>query len=203
MLTFYHAPDSRSTTILQLIDEMGVADQIRTQIVTIPRHDGSGAPDPRNPHPERKVPYLTDGEDWVRERSAIIVYLTDRFDSDLGRPVGDPQRGRYLSWLAWYQGVLEPVAMFHATGVSHPWLSASFRDLATAVARVEGVLADQPYLLGARYSAADLLIAGAFHFFGQMDPATIPETGPIREWVARCQDRDAVRRTVERDKTGA
>lgn len=199
MLTFYHAPNSRSTTILQLIHEMGVADQIRVQIVTIPRHDGSGGPDAANPHPEKKVPYLTDGNDWVRERAAIIAYLTDRFDSDLGRPVGDPQRGRYLSWLAWYQGVLEPVSLFRATGITHPWIDATFRDMQTAIAEVESALKDQPYLLGDRYSAADMLIAGAFHFFGQMDPTVIPQTGPMRDWIARCQDRPSVRRVAELD----
>lgn len=199
MLTLYHAPNSRSTSILQLIEEMGVADHLHVRIVTIPRHDGSGAPDAGNPHPEKKVPYLTDGADWVRERSAIMAYLTDRFDSDLGRPVGDPQRGRYLSWLAWYQGVLEPVALFRATGLSHPWLDATFRDMPTAIAEVEAALADQPYLLGERYSAADLLIAGAFHFFGQMDAELIPATGPMRDWIARCQDRPAVRRVAELD----
>lgn len=195
MLTFYHAPNSRSASILQLIEEMGVTGQIRIEIVTIPRQDGTGAPDPKNPHPEKKVPYLTDGADYVRERSAIIIYLTDRFDSDLGRAVGDPQRGRYLSWLAWYQGVLEPVALFQATGVTHPWLDATFRDFPTAVAEVEAALKDQPYLLGDRYSAADLLIAGAFNFFRQM----IPETGPIGAWVDRCQDRDSVRAVAARD----
>lgn len=101
MLTFYHSPSSRSTSIKQLILEMGVADQIKTVEVTIPRQDGSGGPDEANPHPEKKVPYLTDGDDYVRERAAIILYLTDRFDSPLGRSVGDPQRGRYLSWLVW------------------------------------------------------------------------------------------------------
>ena len=195
MLTFYHAPNSRSTTILQLIDEMGVKDQIRIETVTIPRQDGSGGRDPKNPHPEGKVPYLTDGEDFVRERAAIIPYLTDRFASDLGRPVGDPQRGRYLSWLAWYQGVFEPVAIFQAAGLSHPWLDATFRDLGTALAEMEAALADRPYLLGERYSAADMLISGALAFFPEM----VPQEGPIGPWVARCQARDSVARARAAD----
>lgn len=74
MLTFYHAPNSRSTSIRQLILELGVADKVKTVEVTIPRQDGSGVRDPGNPHPEGKVPYLTDGADHVRERAAIILY---------------------------------------------------------------------------------------------------------------------------------
>ena len=121
MLTFYHSPNSRSTSIKQLILELGVADKVKTVEVTIPRQDGSGARDPKNPHPEGKVPYLTDGEDYVRERAAIILYLTDRFpEAGLGRPVGDAQRGRYLSWLIWYQGVLEPVTILNWAKLDHP-----------------------------------------------------------------------------------
>ncbi len=195
MLTFYHAPNSRSTSVLQLLHELGVTDQVETRIVTIPRQDGSGGRDPQNPHPEGKVPYLTDGSDHVRERGAIVLYLTDRFaQAGLGRPVGDPQRGQYLSWLFWYQGVFEPVAILSWTGLSHPAIHASLRDYQTAIQRLDEVLSRQPYLLGDAFSAADLLCAGPFAWFGDKMPAT----PAIRDWVARCQDRDSVRVVGER-----
>ncbi|SDD91343.1 glutathione S-transferase [Paracoccus isoporae] len=190
MLTLYHAPDSRSTAVLQLLHELGATDAVRVENVTIPRPDGSGGRDPTNPHPEGKVPYLTDGADFVRERAAIFLYLTDRFPAaGLGRPVGDPQRGRYLSWLAWYQGVLEPVMILSWAGVDHPMIRDSLRDHDTALKRLDEVLSHQPYLLGADYSAADLLAAGPFALFG--DKMTL--TPAISDWVARCQDRDSVR----------
>ena len=63
MLTLIHSPQSRSTTILSLIEEMGIQDRIETREVTIPRMDGSGRRDPANPHPEGKVPALVhDGD---------------------------------------------------------------------------------------------------------------------------------------------
>lgn len=194
MLTFYHSPSSRSTSVKQLILEMGIADQIKTVEVTIPRQDGSGGPDEANPHPEKKVPYLTDGDDYVRERAAIILYLTDRFDSPLGRSVGDPQRGRYLSWLVWSQGVFEPVTILNWAKLEHPAVQASFRDYDVAIQRLDEVLSQQPYLLGDEFSAADLLCAGPFAWFGDQMPAT----PAIKAWVARCMDRDAVRATGER-----
>jgi glutathione S-transferase len=110
MPTLYHAPFSRSSSILALIEEMGVADRIDVVEVGVARPDGSGGPDPRNPHPESKVPYLVCGEDQVRERGAIALHLTDLFPkAGLDRPVGDPQRGAFLSWLFYYQGVMDPV----------------------------------------------------------------------------------------------
>ncbi len=195
MLTFYHAPNSRSTSIRQLILELGVADKVKTVEVTIPRQDGSGVRDPGNPHPEGKLPYLTDGADHVRERAAIILYLTDRFpEAGLGRPVGDAQRGRYLSWLIWYQGVLEPVTILNWAKLDHPAVKASLRDYDTALQRLDEVLARQPYLLGESFSAADLLCSGPFAWFGDQMPAT----PAIRDWVARSIDRPAVRETGER-----
>jgi glutathione S-transferase len=195
MLTFYHSPNSRSTSIKQLIHELAVGDEIETVEVTIPRQDGSGGRDPANPHPEGKVPYLVDGEDFVRERGAIVLYLTDRFPkAGLGRSVGDPQRGRYLSWLTWYQGVFEPVAILSWAQVDHPAITASLRDYDTAIQRLDEVLSKQPYLLGDDFSAADLLCAGPFAWFGDQ----LPATPAIKDWVARCMDRDSVRATAER-----
>lgn len=195
MLTFYHAPNSRSTSVLVLIHELGVADQVKTVIVNIPRQDGSGARDPANPHPEGKVPYLTDGTDHVRERAAVILYLTERFaQAGLGRANGHPQRGEYLSWLFWYQGVFEPVAILSWTGLTHPAITASLRDYDTAIQRLDEVLSRQPYLLGDEFSAADLLCSGPFAWFGDQMPAT----PAILDWVARCQARPSVALVSER-----
>ncbi len=58
MLKLIHAPMSRSSRILWLIEEMGIADKVDIQRVNIRRFDGSGARDPANPHPEGKVPVL-------------------------------------------------------------------------------------------------------------------------------------------------
>ena len=195
MLTFYHSPNSRSTSVMVLLHELGITDQVKTVTVTIPRQDGSGARDPVNPHPEGKVPYLTDGTDFVRERGAIVLYLTDRFPAaGMGRAVGHSQRGEYLSWLFWYQGVFEPVAILSWTGLSHPALTASLRDYDTAIQRLDEVLTRQPYLLGAEFSAADLLCSGPFAWFGDRMPAT----PAILDWVARCQGREAVAVVAER-----
>ena len=190
MPTFYHAPHSRSTAILTLVHELGDPADLDIVRIDIRRGDGSGASDPANPHPEGKAPVIVDGGDMIRERAAIIVWLTERYPSDLAPKAGEKGRGPFLSWLAWYAGVMEPVAILDYLKIENDDLKATFRDLPTAVQRVEEALADRAYLLGDTYSAADLLVGGAFAFFSQM----IPETGPIRAWVDRCQDRDSVRR---------
>src|SRR5690606_16013498 len=79
MLTLYHSPQTRSSTIVLLLEELGITDRVTVRQVTIPRSDGSGGRDPANPHPEGKVPLLMDGDVAIRERGAIILYLTDMF----------------------------------------------------------------------------------------------------------------------------
>ncbi|WP_104493359.1 glutathione S-transferase family protein [Paracoccus denitrificans] len=193
MLTLYHAPKSRSSSILVLLDELGILDKIEIRRVTIPRQDGSGGRDPANPHPEGKVPYLVNGADHVRERGAIMLYLTDMFpEAGLGPLPGDPGRGQYLSWLSWYQGVLEPVAILNFFKIEHPALEATFRDYDTVIQRLDEVLGKQSWLLGDRLSAADLLIASPFLFFGE----GMPRTAAIDEWARRIQSRPSMARAA-------
>ncbi|MFD1910836.1 glutathione S-transferase family protein [Halodurantibacterium flavum] len=195
MPTLYHAPISRSSVIVTLIDELG-ADDIEIKEVTIPRQDGSGGTDPRNPHPEGKVPLLVDGSDTIRERGAIMLYLTDRYpEARMGPLNGEPGRGAYLSWLFYYQGVMEPVIILHWAQLSHPAVTASLRDFQTMIARLEETLSHQPYLLGQEYSAADLLCSGPFLWF----PDLLPQIPALQDWVARCGARPSVARTAARD----
>jgi len=197
MLTLYHAPHSRSTSILVLIEEMGIAEHIDVATVAVTRPDGTGGPDPRNPHPEGKVPYLTNGTDHLRERGAIIAYLTDLFpDSGVGRPVGHPQRGAFLSWLFYYQGVMEPVLVLDWAKVDHPILRATFRDLGAVIARLSDALDGRPYLLGESYSAVDLLLSSPFHWL----PDAMPDDPSVQAWIRRCSDRPALKAVVERER---
>ncbi|MBW4981503.1 glutathione S-transferase family protein [Mameliella sp. CS4] len=196
MLKLFHAPRSRSTSILVLIEEMGIADQVEVIDVTVARGDGSGAPDPKNPHPEKKVPYLTDGADHVRERGALMTYLTDRFpESGLGRPVGHPQRGAFLSWLFYYQGVMEPLLVLDWAKVDHPIVQATFRDMNTVVARLAEALDGQPYLLGDTYSAVDLLLSSPFQWL----PEAAPKDPVVKAWIDRCADRPAIKAVADRE----
>ena len=198
MPTLYHAPMSRSSGVVALIDELGADVEIRE--VSIPRQDGSGTTDPANPHPEGKVPYLVDGTETVRERGAIMLYLTDKYpEAGLGPIEGAPGRGEYLSWLFYYQGVMEPLMILQRTGLTHPAITASLRDMDTMLARLEEALDKGPWLLGERYSAADLLCASPFRWFSDL----LPDNPKIRDWVARCSARPAVTRTAERDGMSA
>jgi len=196
MLTLFHSPQSRSSAIMTLVEEMGIQDWIDIREVTIPRQDGSGGRDPANPHPEGKVPALLHDGVLVTERAAIILHLTTLFpDSGLSPKAGTPEWGAFAAWLAWYQGVLEPVVIFEGAGIAHPWLDATFRDHKTAAARIRAALEKGPWLLGETYSAADLLCHAPYAWF---EEAT-PDDPLIRDWVERCKARPARARVLSAD----
>jgi glutathione S-transferase len=196
MLTLFHSPQSRSSAIVTLIEEMGIQDWIDIRDVTIPRMDGSGGRDPSNPHPEGKVPALAHDGQVITERAAIILHLTSLFpDTGMAPKVGTPEWGVFAAWMAWYQGVLEPTFILEVTGLSHPWMTAAIRDHKTAVARLRAALERGPWLLGDTFSAADLLLHGPYAWF----PDATPDDALIRDWIARCRARPAVARVRDSD----
>lgn len=181
MATLYHSPQSRSDTVVELVRMLGADVDIRE--VSIRRQDGSGEQDPHNPHPEKKVPYLVDGDEHVRERGAIILYLTDAHpQAKLGPLPGENGRGAYLSWLSYYQGVMEPLLILKWAGVTHPVVTDGLGDEARMLEQLAVPLREGPWLLGDRFSAADMLCSSPFQWFADM----LPKEPVISDWVDRC-----------------
>ena len=196
MLTFFHAPSSRSSVITVLIDEMGIQDQIETHIVEVPRSDGTGRRDPANPHPEGKVPALLHDGRIITERGAIMLHLCGLFpDSGMSPRPGTPEWGAFASWLTWYQGVLEPVLILDFAKASHPLLTSTFRGPTEAAARIRAALEQGPWLMGENYGAADLLVHSPYALFQDITP----DDPLIRHWLARCMDRPARLRVIAAD----
>ena len=199
MLTFYHSPQSRSTTIALALAEMGINDRVETQTVTVPRVDGTGAVDPKNPHPEGKVPALVHDGHLIWERPAILSFLSELFpEATAICPPGHAERGPFLSWLACYGDVVEPVMILSAAEIEHPFFTASIRGPKEVFERIEGALADgRPYLLASGFTVADLLMASPFAFF----PDAVPDIPAVRQWVDRVLTRPHYTRVTEEEAT--
>jgi glutathione S-transferase len=184
MLTLYHAPQSRSSGVIRLLDELGALDRVEVRTVGIRRlRTGTGAADPANPHPEGKVPLLVHDGVMIRERNAIMLHLTELFpEAGLGATPGTAERGAFLSWLAYYGNVMEPVFIAAFTGVTSPGFHATFRGMGEVTAMLRSGLAQGKWLLGGRYSAADLLLASPYGWAPEM----MPEDPVVRDWIGRC-----------------
>ena len=69
--------------------------------------------------PPGMIPALVDGDATFFEPSALcLVHLADRFPEKLlAPPPASAERGAYLHWLAFAEGVLEPAVLgFTGTG---------------------------------------------------------------------------------------
>jgi glutathione S-transferase len=159
MLTLFHAPQSPSSRIVWLLEELQA--EYRLEIVNFPRPDGSNA-DPRNPHPHGYTPALVHDGALITETGAITLYLTDLYpDSPLGVALLDPLRARYVTWLFYQVGLTEPLLYMKGTQVLET--DAAMLRLYSAMMRnIEETLARNPFVLGERFTAVDILYISLF-----------------------------------------
>lgn len=196
MITLYHHPKTRASRFIFLLEELGAPYELKT--VTLRRADGTGAIDPANPHPHGKVPAISDDGAVVFESPAIALYLTDKFPQNgIGPVVGDPKRGAYLSWLAYYGDVLEPALMSKFLNTPVPRGTAGWVPIEEAMEFVIKTLTAHPYILGDTFSAADVLYATTFGMFGASP--MLSKSPVIEAYVKRCLERPAYARATAKD----
>ncbi len=196
MITLFHRPKTRSSRFLFLLEELGAPYEIKP--VTIRSSDGSGAIDASNPHPHGKVPTISDDGEVVFESPAIALYLTDKYPTaGLGPTIGDKQRGTYVSLLVYYGSVLEPAFMSKFMNVAVPVGTAGWVEVEQAMAFVIETLTKGPYLLGEKFSAADILYGTTFAMFGASP--MMPKSPVIDSYVKRVTERPAYARGMEKD----
>ncbi|MFN3537529.1 MAG: glutathione S-transferase family protein [Brevundimonas sp.] len=187
MLTLFHAPWSRSSRLIWLLEELKADYQI--QPCDIARMDGSGRRDPANPHPDGKVPALMHEGALVTESASIALYLTDLFpQSGLGAAPGDPDRAAYLTWLFWTTGEMEPAYWSRITGETDARTLAGYdavnRRILTALQR-------GPYLMGRRFTAVDVLVASALSWGREHAPQSPRLDVYLKTVLARSANRRA------------
>ena len=196
MITLYHAPRSRSSRFIFLLEELGIPYEIHR--VDIRRGDGSGSRDADDPHPHGKVPVIRDGETVVFESTAIALYLTNKFPAaGLGPQIGDARRGAYLTWLAYYTGVMEPAFMSAFMKWEVRRGTAAWVKTDEVMEFVGATLAKGPYLLGEKFSAADILVGTTFKLF--LGSPLLPKTELLEAYVNRVVERPAYAKAAAKD----
>lgn len=191
MLTLFHAPQSRSSRLVWLIEELGADCQI--EYCDIRRADGTGATDPKNPHPDGKVPALIHDGALVTESAAVALYLTDLFpQAEIGAPVGSRDRAAFLTWLTWAAGELEPAMWGRISGAADPAMQLRYEQ---AMQRLLEALWDGPWLMGERFTAVDVMV-GASLGWGRQH---LPESPLFDLYLERLSQRPAGLRALARD----
>ncbi|WP_336962550.1 glutathione S-transferase family protein [Sphingobium aquiterrae] len=194
MITLYHTPQSRSSRMIWLLEELGVPYEIHPVSIFRPM-TGAGSPDPANPHPDKRVPAILHDGTLVAESVAIVLYLGEVFpEAGLAPIPGDPRRGDYLTWLAWYVAELEP-ALFAGMAGELAGSPQKQRGHEAVIRRIETALAQGPYMMGERFTGADLLIGSALAFGRHAFPAS----DIFDAYIDRCRTRSAAVRGLALD----
>lgn len=194
-LTLHYAPRSRSITALWLLEELGVPYELESFDLDSGRHKQA---DFLALNPMGKVPLVVCDGIPVAETGAIAIYLADRYPrAELAPALDDSQRPAYLRWILFASGVIEPAFGEKFFKWEVPARSVAWGSFAQMRESLTLGVEDSEWLLGDRFSAADVVVGSAARFgvqFGAFENA-----GPIADYVARLTAREGFTRawTIE------
>jgi glutathione S-transferase len=146
-----------------------------------------------------KVPAVSRGDALITEQAAIFIYLADLAPgTGLAPPIGDPLRGPYLRWLVYYAACFEPA-------ITDRWLkhepgdkkSVPYGDYDTMLSTLRAQLAKGPYILGERFTAADVLWGSALNWTTMF--GLVEKTPDIAAYIDRIVNRPAAIRVQTKD----
>jgi glutathione S-transferase len=191
-MKLYYWPKTRAFRALWMLEETGAPYELSHVNLRAGEQDTTGF---HRVNPMCKLPALDDSGVQVAESGAVLLYLADRFpEAKLGAPVGDPLRGRFLQWLFFTPGCLEPAMAEKMTGASGNSFSFGWGNLERVQAAIELALGEGEWLLGHAFSAADLLLASTLQiaFVAKLMDAS----GRIGEYVEQAMAREAHTRAM-------
>lgn len=167
MLTLYGYPVTRAMRVLWALEEVGAEYRYVKVDFTKDEHQ---SPAFTRLNPGGKVPVLVDGDLVLTESAAICTYIGEKFeDGGLVPAPRTPERALYDQWCYFVMTELEPplatIAM-HRFGLPEDLrVPAVIKSAQWEFARAMRVLAlglgDRPFIVGDRFTMADILIAHA------------------------------------------
>ncbi|WP_238877696.1 glutathione S-transferase family protein [Achromobacter xylosoxidans] len=196
-IVFYWHPQSSASPIAAALAELQVPhERVKVDI----RAGEQRRPEFLAINPNGKVPTLTVDGAPLFEALAIQLWLGEHWGVERGLwpAAGTPQRLAAMSWCAWsyvsYGAVLW--RLFHLghgdEGQRDPrQAERALADLDSLLAVLEGHLARQPWMLGAEYSLADLVV-GAVIGYSAMLGAPVAAHPKVQAWLGKVQARLAM-----------
>lgn len=194
MIRLYWSPRSRSFTTLWLMEESGLPyERVLTDIST----GAQKAPEFLKVNPMGKVPALSDGEAALGEAAAICAYIADRYpETKLAPSITDPRRARYLQWLFFSPGCIEPAIIQIFTKIEVPTSTAAWGSATQVFDVLEAALAKGPWILGEEFSAADITVGSGLNFAVRLFKM-VPSRPAFDAYPARCMARPAFQRAEQ------
>jgi glutathione S-transferase len=200
MIKLYWCPWTRASRALWFMEETGLP----FEVATIDIRDDAARNDPafRAVSPQGKVPALEDGPVKMADSAALMMYVADRYpQTGLAPAIDDPLRGRYLYWMLFGPAVIEPAATEKREGWTPDHAAHGWGDHDSMVSVLTEAMEPGPWLLGERFSAADVMIGSSILFLVQF--GMLPDLPAFRAYADRCAARPAYQKAQAREpKTG-
>jgi len=195
-VVFYHNPRSRAQMAHWMLEEVGAP----YRIVPIDFEKGENrAPAFLAVNPMGKLPTIVHRGTVITETAAIIAYLADAFpQAGLAPAPDDPARGTWYRWLFFGAGCFEPALLDQMMKRPAPERKAavgwgSYEDV---VATLRTALAKGPYLLGDKFSAADVYVGSEIRWAMMFGAPGLKGEKVFDDYVARLNARPALQRTA-------
>jgi glutathione S-transferase len=212
MLTIYGTPASRTFRVLWMAHELGLDYSHRAIDF---RDGGNRAPDYLALNPNGGIPAIRDGDFVLWESLAINLYLARKHPGPL-TPATLEEEMLALQWSLWAVTAVEHHAMTLMYALQrppeeqdHPAIDLAREAVMTPLTVLEGVLAERAWLLGERFTVADLNVAGVIRTLRRLEVDFTP-LPHVDAWLDRCLARPAavtatemqLRAMAELEKTG-
>jgi glutathione S-transferase len=197
-LVHYHAPNSRSASIRWLFEELGNPPH-EMKPLNLSKGDHK-TPAYLAINPMGKVPTIVHGGTVITEAAAIALYLADLYpEAGLAPKIGDTARGTYLRWIIFNQAAVEPavtdLALKREPG--SPAMMA-YGTYDATIDALTGALAKGPYILGEKFSAADVIVGSGVRWMLLFK--LLPERTEFTSYAERLSQRPALQRAIAKDK---
>ena len=214
MITVHHLENSRSQRVLWLLEELGLAYEVK-RYARDPK-TMLAPPELAAVHPLGKSPVITDGKVTVAESGAIVEYLLDTYGQGRLRPPPGTAEGRQFTyWLHFAEGsamppllmklvfdkvrtapvpfFIKPVVKAIADKVTKSFIAPN---LQRQFDFMEAELAKRPWFAGAKFSAADIQMS--FPVEAAAARAGLDASRPrLMDWLKRIHARPAYQRALE------
>lgn len=178
MIRLHHVPQSRSMRTLWLLNELGVAYELKVW----PFDKSLRSEEFLGLNPAGRVPALEIDGQTLWETGAITEYLCDLYpEAGMGRAPGDADRAQWLIWVHFSETISQHaaaltqqhIALYDDSMRSPVVMRLEAKRLEKCYAAVDDRLRGRDYLLDSGFSAADISVGQAIYMarhFAHLDP---------------------------------
>ncbi|KAJ5887995.1 hypothetical protein N7495_008036 [Penicillium taxi] len=154
-------------------------------------------------NPNGRIPALLDGKQRIFESGAIMIYLTDKYDTDrkISYAPGTPEHIEQLSWLMFQMGGLGPMQgqanhfRLFAGVRSDYGINRYVEETERLYSVLEIRLNESRYLAGSKYTIADIANYSWVRSANSLE-IDLAEFPALNKWVDEIGKRDAVKKGV-------